>query len=157
MPRDICPPSEIAKWFINRPDRDAGDVMTHLKLQKLIYFSQAWHLANLNKPLFQEDMEAWTHGPVTPSIWHAYKNYQWDPLPPGKEPKIEKPVIGFLNAIYNRYGKFNAKELERITHQHEPWRVTRGDLPLEAKCTDPIKKKLMRDFYANRIGKQWPN
>jgi len=87
------PPSDAARWFINRADRLAGDDMTHLKLQKLIYFAQAWHLANTGEPLFREDMQAWTHGPVVPSVWHAYKQYQWEPIPPGPDPEIDHRVV----------------------------------------------------------------
>ena len=156
MANDICPPSKIAKWFINRVDREAGDDITHLKLQKLIYFAQAWYLANKNQPLFAEDMEAWTHGPVVPSVWHIYKSHQWGSLPPeSSDPAIDESTTRFLNVIHEKYGKFSAKELERMTHDHKPWKQTRGDLPLEAKCSTPIDKKMMRDFYAERIGKQW--
>jgi uncharacterized phage-associated protein len=156
MPKDLCPPLDIARWFINRADRAAGDDMTHLKLQKLIYFAQAWHLANLNRPLFQEEMEAWTHGPVVPSVWHKYKEYQWESIPPTDEDvAIDDNVAGYLEKIYRKYGEYSGKALERLTHDHQPWKQTRGDLPLEAKCTAPIDKTLIRNFYAERIGKRW--
>lgn len=155
MPKDLCRPIDIAKWFINRTDRAAGDDMTHLKLQKLIYFAQAWHLANLGKPLFEEDMEAWAHGPVVPSVWHEYKGYQWESIPSGDDADVDNNVAAYLEKIYRKYGEYSGKALERLTHSHEPWLKTRGDLQPEAKCTDPIDKKLMRDFYAERIGKRW--
>ncbi|EAQ35992.1 Uncharacterized phage-associated protein [Nitrobacter sp. Nb-311A] len=156
MPKDLGRPTDIAKWFINRADREAGDDMTHLKLQKLIYFSQAWHLANFNKPLFQEDIEAWAHGPVVPSVWHQYKEYRWGSIPPITDDfDVDANVAGYLDKIYARYGELSGKALERLTHEHAPWRETRGDLPPEAKCTDTISKNLMRDFYAERIGKNW--
>ncbi len=59
MPQDICSPLDMAKWFINRVDREAGEAMTHLKVQKLLYFAQAYYLANYNQQLFSEDMQAW--------------------------------------------------------------------------------------------------
>ena len=155
MPKDRCVPADIAKWFINRADREAGDDMTHLKLQKLIYFAQAWHLANTGDALFQEDMQAWTHGPVVPSVWHAYKQFQWDSIPTGDDPDVDHRVAQYLELIYKNYGKYSAKELERITHRDDPWIETRGDIPLEAACSNPIGKRLMRDFYAARIGKSW--
>jgi uncharacterized phage-associated protein len=155
MPKDRCPPGSIARWFINRTDRGAGDDMTHLRLQKLIYFAQAWHLANTGEPLFQEDMQAWTHGPVVPSIWHAYRQYHWDPIPAGPDPKLDHGVVEYLELIYGHYGKYTAKELEKITHQDDPWRATRGSLPLEAACSTPIDQMLMRDFHGEKIGKRW--
>ncbi len=149
-------PLKIAKWFINHVDRSAGDDITHLKLQKLLYYAQAWHLGNYGKPLFAEDMQAWTHGPVVPSVWQHYRDFGWQSLSPENtkislNAKLEK----FLEAIYDTYGKYTAKNLEVMTHKELPWKKTRGDLPLEAKCTTPISKKLMCEYYGNRIGKKW--
>src|SRR5947207_9070578 len=66
---------DIAKWFINATDRDAGDDITHLKVQKLLYYAQGWALVHLRKPLFSEDLEAWAHGPVAPSIYNHFRGY----------------------------------------------------------------------------------
>lgn len=146
---------QVGKWMINRVDREAGDSITHLKLQKVIYYAQAWHLANFNDPLFVEDIQAWTHGPVAPSVWKAFREYRWDHIPPQPLVFMDATKIGFLETVFEIYGRYTAKELEKITHQEDPWKVTRGDLPLEAKCTRPIDKKVMRDFYAPRIFKEW--
>lgn len=62
--------SQIAKWLLSAIDRDSGDSITPLKLQKLIYYAQAWSLALPERayPLFDEDMQAWAHGPVVESV-----------------------------------------------------------------------------------------
>lgn len=52
----------IANWFINQFDRESGDNITHLKVQKLLYFSQAWYQVLKNEELFAEEIEAWAHG-----------------------------------------------------------------------------------------------
>jgi uncharacterized phage-associated protein len=148
---DLCPPKEMAKWFINRVDRDAGEAITHLKLQKLLYFAQAYYLANFDRELFAEDMQAWTHGPVVPSVWHEYKKYSWESIPPQAQARVSKEIVPYLEAVYANFGKFDAKELERITHEHEPWLRTRDGRRSELKCTDPIDKALIKQFYARRI------
>ncbi len=148
---DLCPPKEMAKWFINRVDLDAGEALTHLKLQKLLYFAQAYYLANYGEPLFAEDMQAWTHGPVVPSVWHEYKQYSWQAIPSGNGANVPDDIIPYLEAIYTHFGKFDAKELERITHKHDPWRLTRGNLQPEETCSDPISKNVIREFYVKRI------
>ena len=149
-------PKKIAQCFINFVDRSAGDDITHLKLQKLVYYAQAWWLANKNEALFHEDMEAWTHGPVVPSLWTEYKSHSWSSLPPQVvSSPLDKNLTAFLRHIYEQYGKFSAKELEKRTHDEDPWLKTRGGRPLEAKCTEPIDKKLIRDYYARRINKSW--
>ena len=49
------------------------DSMSHKKLQKLCYYAQAWYVTIKNKPLFEDDIEAWVHGPVVPSLYSQYK------------------------------------------------------------------------------------
>lgn len=143
---------DIAKWFINRTDRAAGDDITQLKLQKLLYYAQAWWLANKNETLFEDDMQAWTHGPVVPSIWQEYKEYGWSSLPPVDGFQFEDAEIEqYLELLYSKYGCHTAKELEELTHKEEPWKITRGNLPLEAKCSKFIDKSIIRDYYSGRI------
>ncbi len=143
----------LAKWFINRVDRDSGDDITHLKLQKLLYYAQAWHLAHTDEPLFNEDIKAWTHGPVVPSVWTEYKSCGWNPLDPVEPPKLDKETVGFLENVFAAYGGFTAKKLEQMTHAELPWREARGDLPLEAKCVTPISRETMGRYYASRLEK----
>ena len=151
---DLCSPSLMAKWFINRVDREAGEAMTPLKVQKLLYFAQAYYLANFEKPLFAEDFQAWAHGPVVPSIFQAYSEFRWEAIPPQEiDQEIDRDVAEYLEAVYQEFGKFSAKELERISHQHAPWLDVRGKLPPEARCTDVIKKSDIENFYAARIRK----
>lgn len=151
--RHICTPIEIARWFVNRVDRESGDIISHLKLQKLVYYAQAWYLANFGEPLFDEEIEAWTHGPVVQSVWNEYKQYGWDAIPSGEEPILDSKIKDILELIFRKYGDMGAKALENMTHREDPWRKTRGNLPLEARCNKPITKKIMREFYGKKIGK----
>ena len=70
---------DVAQFFIGLANEQAnneqGDMMTNLRLQKLLYFAQGWHLARYGKPLFDDDIEAWQYGPVVPSVYNAYKQY----------------------------------------------------------------------------------
>ncbi len=147
---------EIARWFINRVDRAAGEAMTHLKVQKLLYFADAYHMANFNKSIFEEQFEAWAHGPVVTEVWRQFKSYQWDAIklqPPAKIRDAE--LLNYLETVYEKFGKLGAKRLEEITHEHAPWKDARGNLPPEAKCNAIISKIAIMDFYAERINKQW--
>jgi len=73
--------TDIANWFLCHIDRDAGDSITHLKLQKLLYYAQAWCIVLSGKSLFEDDFEAWSHGPVLPGIYHDYKHFGFEALP----------------------------------------------------------------------------
>lgn len=141
-------PKIIADWFLNAVDRDSGDVVTHLKLQKLVYYAQAWALALLDRPLFDEDFRAWTHGPVLLSLWDEFKRYGWAALPPAENaPDIDGEVESLLRDVYRAYGEHSAKALEDLTHGEEPWMRARGTLPLEAKSSAIIRKDDMRVYY----------
>lgn len=140
--------NEIAAWFLGNIDREAGDSITHLKLQKLVYYAQAWSLALRDTPLFEEDLQAWAHGPVAESVYQTYRGSGWDALPPPEQaPEIDPEVAEHLSSILATYGDFSAKHLERMTHAEAPWLEARGDLPLEASSKSPISKGLMGRFY----------
>lgn len=62
---------EVANFFLNK------EAMSHKKLQKLCYFSQAWYLANYGEPLVPNRFEAWVHGPVSPDLYYKYKGWGW--------------------------------------------------------------------------------
>ena len=70
---------DVARFFIDlakrQNDLDRGDMMTNLRLQKLLYFAQGWHLARFGRPLFDASIEAWPYGPVVPEVYRAYKEY----------------------------------------------------------------------------------
>ena len=147
-------PLSVANWFVQRlTNTDVGDVVTHLKVQKLLYFAQAWHLLALNRPLFEEDLQAWAHGPVVPSVFHDLKKFGWEALPvTGAVDGIDEDSIGILEQVVDIYGDYSAKRLEVMTHDEDPWRVTRGSLGPEERCERPIFRPLIRDYYLRTYG-----
>ena len=64
---------DAADYFLSKIDEDAGDVITNLKLQKLVYYAQGFSLALCGRPLFAERIEAWQHGPVCPLFSQSTK------------------------------------------------------------------------------------
>jgi uncharacterized phage-associated protein len=74
--RQAAPPYAaltIAKWFIAWAEAE-GEELSNLKLQKLLYYAQGHHLAERHQPLFTEQIQAWSHGPVVPQVYHEYKS-----------------------------------------------------------------------------------
>jgi len=141
-----------ANWFLARIDRDCGESITHLKLQKLIYYAQAWHLAVFKNPIFEEDLEAWAHGPVAPSVWKTYRDQRWEALPPPpRVPSLPEKTESLLEEVFSLYGSARAKQLESLTHSELPWIEARGDLPPEASCKNIISKKTMAEYYGKKL------
>lgn len=115
---------EVAKYFLTLGDEEAGDLLSNLKLQKLCYYAQGFHLALFEKPLFDDCIEAWTHGPVVPELYHTYKQYGSGaiPMPQGfSVDAIDKDVCELLDEVYDVYGQYSAWKLRNMTHDEAPW------------------------------------
>ena len=150
------PAEEVARFFLIQA-RDKGDFMSNKKLQKLLYYAQAWCLALSDRPLFENKIEAWLHGPVVPEVYQKYKKYGWKPISPPKK-KIEDldwppKVVGFLQQVFSVYGDHSAEYLERLAHSEKPWREARGDSPLEVYSNTEINIETMKNFYKSKLKK----
>jgi len=77
---------DVAKYIIAE-FHEAEDFITNMKVQKLLYYVQGWHLGLYGAPVFDEQFQAWVHGPVQYEVYNEYKNYRWNLI---SEP-IEKP------------------------------------------------------------------
>ncbi|SFI89676.1 Panacea domain-containing protein [Thermoflavimicrobium dichotomicum] len=141
---------DVAKYFLVKVDRDAGDEITHLKLQKLCYYAQAWHLAIEGVPLCDTEFQAWVHGPVSPHLWDQYRDYKYHPIDPPKDfdPNVlTEEERSFLDEVWDVYGKYTAKYLENLTHVEEPWLEARKGYPPNVHCTRPISEETMKRYY----------
>ena len=98
--------------------------LTPLKLQKLLYLAQGWSYVWDNKPVFNDDFNAWQYGPVNERVYEAFKKYGRREIPQSEGIKslCDIDVIGTLKAIWNEYGKKSAYDLVELTHKHLPWR-----------------------------------
>ncbi len=145
---------QAADYLLHMVDVDSGDVMTNLRLQKLLYYAQAWHLAFTAHPLFQEDFEAWTHGPVVRSLYDKFKECEWRslPVPTDQMPDVLAESRQILDEVWEQYGQFSASYLEELTHQEAPWIEARGDREPGDRCSAIISKDSMRDYYAGLAG-----
>jgi uncharacterized phage-associated protein len=138
--------------FIISSAHEVGEPITNLKLQKLVYYAQAWHLAFYDDPLFDERLEAWVHGPVCPPLYGRFKEFGWNPIPtPVDPPKLAVNVVGHLENVIEVYGGMSAWDLERLSHTEQPWLVARGNLPPDASCSREISRDVMRDFFRGKL------
>jgi uncharacterized phage-associated protein len=115
---------DIADYFLTSVDEEVGDGLSNLKLQKLVYYAQGFYLALFGKPLFADPIEAWTHGPVVPALYHDYKCYGSGliPRPEDFDPEsIDLEIRELLNEVYTVFGQFSAWRLRDMTHEEAPW------------------------------------
>lgn len=122
----------IAKWLVAWAEAEEEE-LSNLKLQKLLYYAQGHHLAANGAPLFTEQIQAWSHGPVVPEVYRAFKGFGATPIElPDDDPfswqDVDLSTAQFLSAVWNTYGGYSAGRLRNMTHEEPPWRDNwRGD------------------------------
>ncbi|AZZ49577.1 Panacea domain-containing protein [Rathayibacter rathayi] len=129
-------PGEIVA-FLSR-----GDSM---KIQKLVYFAQAWHLAWTGRPIFDEDFEAWPKGPVVRSV---VRENRYTSLPAHLE--LNDDVRATLDSVLDFYGHRGYQELVEFTHVDAPWIDARRGLDAEEPSRRIVKRDTLLDFYSSR-------
>ena len=116
---------DVANYLLTKSDPGEGDTISNLKLQKLVYYAQGLHLALFDRPLFDEQIVAWAHGPVVPDLYHAFKAYEAGAIPlPDGPPVITAGERELLDEIWTVYGQFSAWKLRNMTHAEPPWTNT---------------------------------
>ena len=136
----------IVQYVLNK-----GEDITHLTIQKALYYIQGFYYAFYHDYLIKEDCEAWVHGPVFRSIYYRYLGYSYD--------TIEKPNV-FADGIFNDMEKvlidsviryiccYSGKVLEAFTHREAPWRSARNGLPAGASSTRIIPKDEIGSYFS---------
>ncbi len=149
MQKAIYSAQDIASFYVDLANREFIDEgipegITNLKLQKILYFAQAASLALYNKPLFNEDFEAWKFGPVIPAIYDKYKSSKNKPILGTKyESALDDETKSLLESIWNIFGKYSAAELVNITHNHTPWK----EAFYSGKENVVIDKSILAEYY----------
>ncbi len=151
MSKEIKAVAEYILWFAG----ESGSLITNLKLQKLVYYAQAWHLALHNEPLFNDPIEAWVHGPVVRRLYADYAAYSYGDLPvPDKKPFLDPEVESFLNELLDVFLPFDAYALQRMAHSEDPWIEARGDLSSHEPSRNHISHETTKKFYRSLANNQ---
>lgn len=125
--------------------------MTAMKLQKLVYYSQAWSLVWDEKPLFGERIEAWINGPVVPDLYAMHRgNFEVSPpFPNGKPEALEAVQRETLDAVLRSYGDRTSQWLSDLTHSEAPWRDARRGLAPDQRGHAEITQAAMAEYYSS--------
>lgn len=118
---------DAARWLIAyNNSRESSDLLTNLKLQKLLYYAQGTAIKYTGKPLFAENLIAWKLGPVVGEVYDKYKQYGRNPIDETYDiPKFDNNDIEvILQDVYDEYGQYSASKLVDMTHEESPWKDT---------------------------------
>ena len=142
----MCNAINTANFFLSLQTGDASDAISNMKLQKLLYYAQGFYLAMYDKALFQDEFEAWEHGPVIPNLYRKFSKYGSSAIPKPEfftfRPYTDEEKE-FLREIYNAYGQFSAWALSEMTHKTLPWK--------NARRNEIISKESMKEYFTTRI------
>ena len=135
---------DVAAYILQRQGE-----MTAMKLQKLVYYSQAWSLVWDEAPLFDEPIEAWANGPVVRSLYNRhqgkFKVQEWN-----GEPKRLSPIQQeTIEKVLEFYGHMSSQMLSDLTHQEAPWREARRGLGPTDRGERVISLASMAEYYSS--------
>jgi uncharacterized phage-associated protein len=136
---------QIAEWFLARnhmaiAEMD-GELISNMKLQKLLYYAQGTYLAIVGTALFDDPIVAWKHGPVVETVYHEYKAYgssgiEYDGC---DLPEFDDNAVSILEQVYDVFGQYSAWKLREMTHNEDPWNITeQGEI---------IDLSIIKDFF----------
>lgn len=129
----------------------AGKEITPPALQKILYYAQGFYKAFLGKFLFEDDCQAWVHGPVYLNIYEKYKDFKSANIPIYMDYDLEDIIVDkkreLLDVIIKYFGYYNGKALEKMTHYETPWiNARKGLLPTE-NSNNTINKKDIEEYF----------
>lgn len=128
---------DLAKYILSITDK-----ITTMKLQKLVYYSQAWSVTLNDEPIFDEPIRAWSDGPVVRELFLLHKG-QWDidfgSLSIGDPEVLTPQQKDIVDRVIEKYGDLDAEDLSLKTHQEDPWK----------HAADIISEYAMKNYYKN--------
>ncbi len=138
---------DVAQCFLYMDGTNEGDGISNLKLQKLVYYAQGFYSAIFDKPLFNEEISAWTHGPVVPDLYHQYKHHGSNHIPPIDNfdtGSLTKDEFELIKEVYDVFGQYSAWKLRNMTHEESPWLDHEADAGV-------IPKEDISEYFKTRI------
>lgn len=142
---------------------ETGSYVSNLKLQKLMYYFQAWYCAAYDDTLFDEDFQAWVHGPVIPALYHKYKPFGYKPIVDENlggdvvkdfRGQFSKDEGKFMSQVEKLYMSKSGYDLEKLSHREAPWIIARNGMPKDEPSEAVISIESMKEFYSQFISEE---
>ncbi len=136
---------DVAKYILEKQGP-----MTTMKLQKLVYYSQAWSVVWDEKPMFAEKIEAWASGPVVRELYDEHKGmFQISGLEKGNTDNLKLEEKETIDAVLQAYGDKPAQWISDLTHMEKPWNEAREGIPIGQNCENEITLASMSEYYSS--------
>ena len=136
---------DVAEYILNK----TGPIST-MKLQKLVYYCQAWSLVWDENPIFYENIEAWANGPVIRELFNYHRGmFQIEKVFTGNPALLNETQIETIDAVLDFYGKKSAQWLIELSHNEEPWKQARRGLSEPERGSRVISLESMAYYYSS--------
>lgn len=134
---------DVAAYILER----SGPMMVW-KLQKLIYYCQAWSLVWDGDQMFDEEIEAWANGPVCPALYEVHNGkFRISHLSIGNARALTKNQRETIDIILQDYGGRSPQWLSDLTSMEAPWKKARRGIPGGERGNSIISKESMAEYY----------
>lgn len=136
---------DVASYILNN-----YGPMTTMKLQKLVFYSQAHALASSGTPLFDDNFQAWRGGPVAPSLYRHHRRMliiREDDLGKADVSKLTSTERYYIDAVCSELAEVSGNALSERTHREAPWRAARVGLAENALGNQIIEQDSIREYY----------
>lgn len=134
---------DVAAYILRKQD-----AMSTWKLQKLVYYCQAWHLVWDDELLFEDRIEAWANGPVVWSLYDKHRgrfsvsDWEW-----GDPEQLNPSEQLTIDIVLKSYGHLPGRQLSHLTHDEGPWKEARQGLASTVRSNRPISWESMQEYY----------
>jgi len=141
-------PIDVSNIILTLSEPEMGDLISNLKLQKLLYYVQGFHLAKFDAPLFEGDIKAWQYGPVSEEAYHAFKEFGSGAITPPENFDInalnlEKDQLMLILDVNSLFGQYSAVKLMNMTHSEPPW--------LGTPIGEVIPQDLLKNYFKTQL------
>jgi uncharacterized phage-associated protein len=150
--------NDVADYVITK--LHAGDVSLNiLKLQKLLYYVQGWHLGLKGEPLFAGKFQAWIHGPVNRQIYDRFAETHMmyaslndkDVRKDFDFASLSRASQRHIDEVLEAYAEMSGPQLEDMTHEEPPWIKARGKLKPSERCEVELDEGLMAKYFRDEL------
>jgi uncharacterized phage-associated protein len=131
---------DIADYFLFKAEEEGQELLSNLKLQKLVYYAQGLYLVEKELPLFEDKIIAWQYGPVVSNLYHKFKHYGAGGIPADRnfnQSSIDKDTKEFLDGIFDFFGQYSAIRLMQLAHADQCY--------IDAGINNEITHEAMRE------------
>ena len=136
---------DVASYILEKQGQ-----MTTWKIQKLVYYCQAWSLIWDDDEMFPEEIEAWANGPVVRKLYDVHRGkYRIGCLPEGNSDALDSRQRSTVDAVLKFYGDKSPQWLSDLTHMEDPWKLARRGMPDGIRGHSVVSKESLSEYYGS--------